>query len=157
MAISEDGYIADANNETPWSDAEWEEFKVFVASCDVVLIGKRTFQIMKEDEFVEGPRYIVVTSDKDLDTGKLQKIAINMKEDIPKAAKLGVIGGGDLNGRLAKLGVIDEMILDIEPIALGAGTRLFGRYDIPLKLTLLGSKRIGVSTIQRHYKVISSQ
>jgi dihydrofolate reductase len=73
---------------------------------------------------------------------------------MPKAAKVGIIGGGELNGSLALLGVIDEMILDIEPTILGEGTRLFGSYDIPLKLKLLDSKLIGDSTTQRHYEIV---
>jgi dihydrofolate reductase len=64
-AISQDGFIAGVDDETPWSDAEWEAFKTFVTSCDAVLLGRRTFQIMQEDELVDGPRYIVVTNNKD--------------------------------------------------------------------------------------------
>jgi dihydrofolate reductase len=155
MAISQDGFIADANDKTPWSDAAWKSFKEFVISCDVILLGRRTFQIMQEnDEFVAGPRYIVVTNNKDLPTGDLTKVSISSKEAMPKAKKLGIIGGGELNSKLAKLGVVDEIILDIEPIRLKTGIRLFGKYDIPLKLKLLGSKPIGDATVQRHYKVI---
>lgn len=156
MAISQDGYIADQHNETPWSDAEWESFKQFVSTCDVVVIGRRTFEIMRaNDEFIDGPRYLVATSGKQVDTGTLEKIQIRKKEDLPKVEKLGIIGGGDLNGRLAKLGLIDEIILDIEPIELGNGIRLFGSHDVPLRLTLLNSRLIGKATIQRHYKVLS--
>ncbi len=155
MAISQDGFIAGSNDETPWSDASWESFREFAISCDIILLGRRTFQIMQEnDEFVTGPRYIVMTNNKDLPTRDFAKISISSKEDLPKAEKLGIIGGGELNGQLAKLNVIDEIILDIEPIKLRAGVRLFGRYDIPLKLKLLGSKQIGDATIQRHYEVI---
>lgn len=155
MAISKDGFIADSNDAIPWSDAAWESFKEFVISCDVILLGRRTFQIMQEnDEFIAGPRYIVVTNSKDLPTGDLTKISISSKEDMPKAKKLGIIGGGELNGNLAKLNVIDEIILDIEPIKLVTGIRLFGKHDIPLKLKLLGSKQIGDATIQRSYKII---
>ena len=156
MAISRDGFIAGPNDETPWSDEEWQAFQEFVKSCDVVLIGKRTFQIMKASgDFVNGPRYIVATSDQKLDTDGLDKVAINKTKDMPKGKKVGIIGGGELNGRLAKLGVIDEMILDIEPIELKEGTRLFGNYEIPLKLELIGSKQIGNATIQRHYRIVS--
>lgn len=155
MAISRDGFIADSNDETPWSDAEWEAFQEFAKSCEVVLLGKRTFQIMQAGgEFVTGPRYIVVTNDKTLDTGEFGKIAINKAKDMPKAGKVGIIGGGELNGRLAKLGVIDEIILDIEPLELKEGIRLFGNHEIPLKLELIASKLIGDSTIQRHYRVV---
>jgi riboflavin biosynthesis pyrimidine reductase len=57
------------------------------------------------------------------------------------------------NSSLAKLGVIDEIILDVEPITLGSGKRLFGSHDIQLSLELLRSQKIGNGTIQNHYKV----
>ncbi len=156
MAISRDGFIAGKNDETPWSDASWDSFNTFVTSCDVVLLGKRTYQIMKQDgDLLDGPHYIVVTHDKKLDTNGLEKRVIHSPADMPRANKLGIIGGGDLNGRLAKMGVIDEMILDVEPIELKDGIRLFGKYDVPLRLTLMESRLVGEATIQRHYRVLA--
>jgi dihydrofolate reductase len=156
MAISSDGFIAGPHGETPWSSEEWASFQAFVRSCDFVLLGSRTYTIMKEqDDFVEGARYVVVTHDMTRNTDNKQKIRIKSRDDIPKGDKIGVIGGGELNGSLAKLGLIDELILDIEPIKLGGGTRLFGPYDIPLKLKLIESCRLGSNTIQRHYAVLS--
>ncbi len=155
MAISRDGFIAGPDDETPWSDAELKAFHGFIKSCDAVILGRRTFELMKaENELMTGPRYLVATDNTDLDTGKLEKLAIETAKDLPKVDKLGIIGGGELNGRLATLGVIDELILDIEPVDLHEGIRLFGSYDVPLKLELLKSDLIGETTVQRHYKVI---
>lgn len=154
MAISADGYIAGPDGETPWSDAEWEAFQAFVKTCDVVLLGRKTYEIMQKDgDFVEGPEYIVVTNNPNLDTGTFRKISVKTKDDLPQVQRLGMIGGGDLIGRLAKLGVIDEVILDIEPITLGSGIRLFGDNDVQLKLELTESRRIGEGTVQNHYTV----
>ncbi len=154
MAVSADGYIADTQDETPWSDESWESFRAFVATCDVVLLGRRTYQIMAApDEFNDGPEYLVATRDTAFDTGHLKKIIIASKDDMPIADKVGVIGGGELNGELAKLGLIDELFLDVEPITLGSGKRLFGNHDIQLNLTLAGTKKIGESTVQNHYFV----
>lgn len=155
MAISKDGFIAGTNDETPWSDIEWQAFKDFVTSCDVVLLGKRTYEIMKQgDEFIDGPKYMVVTSNGDLDTDDLVKINIQTPDDLPKVARLGIIGGGDLNGRLAELDVIDEIILDTEPIELKSGVKLFGEHDVDPNLELISTKELGANTIQTHYRVI---
>lgn len=155
MAISADGLIAGPNDETPWSDDEWAAFQAFVKTCDVVLLGRRTYEIMStQGEFVPGPEYVVVTNDSALDTGALRKVNIKNKADLPRVKKLGIIGGGELNGSLAKLGVIDEVILDVEPMTLGNGKRLFGNHDVQLTLALLGSRKIGGSTVQNHYKVL---
>ena len=155
MAISADGFIAGANDETPWSDEEWTAFQEFVKSCDVCLLGRRTYEIMKNGgEFVDGTQYIVVTDDETADTGNYQKISIKSANDLPKAEKIGVIGGGELNGSIVALAVIDEIILDVEPITLGQGKKLFGSYAINLNLKLLSSKQIGENTIQNHYEVL---
>ena len=155
MATSADGFIAGPKEETPWSDDEWKAFQEFVKFCDVCLLGRRTFEIMQDgEEFVKGPRYIVVSNDNDFATGEYEKLSIKSAADIPQAEKVGIIGGGELNASIAKLGVVDEVILDIEPITFGGGKQLFGNNPISLQLKLLGTKQIGSSTIQNHYKVI---
>lgn len=154
MAISADGFIADLHDNTPWSDDAWTAFKDFVKTCDVVLLGRHTYEIMTvQNEFIEGPEYIVATRNSLLDTGSIRKISIQSAEDMPKADKIGVIGGGNFNGELASLGLLDEIILDIEPIMLGNGKRLFGDHEAELNLELIGSRKFGSGTIQNHYKV----
>ncbi len=154
MAISKDGFIAGPNGETPWSDAEWEAYNAFLLSCDVVLVGRKTYEVLlQDDDFVAGPHYIVVTDNEDLDTHELTTTSITSARDMPEAERVGIIGGGELNGRLAKLDVIDEIILDVEPVELKDGIRLFGKHDISLKLELLESKLLGETTVQRHYRV----
>jgi dihydrofolate reductase len=96
----------------------------------------------------------VATSNKALAVDDFERQAIVTKNDLPQVSKLGIIGGGELNGRLATLKAIDEIILDIEPIILKEGIPLFGRYSVPMTLQLLGSKLIGDATLQRHYKVV---
>ena len=158
MTVSRDGFIARTNDETPWGDDSWSAFREFVKSCDVILLGKRTYEIMDAGkEFVEGPEYIVITNDSSFNTGNLKKLSISSRADMPQVAKLGIIGGGDLNGRLAELDIIDEVILDTEPIDLKAGIKLFGDHDVNPKLELIDSRTLGESTLQRHYKVARSE
>ena len=154
-AISQDGFIAGPHDETPWSDAEWQAFQEFLKKCDVALMGRRTYEIMQRNgEFVPGPEYMIATRDNGLDTDTWRKITIDSPLDMPEGECVGIIGGGELNGRLAELGVIDEVILDIEPIILKTGIKLFGAYSPHLKLKLIDSHTIGDNTVQRHYKVI---
>lgn len=155
MAISTDGFIAGTDDETPWCNEEWIAFQEFVKSCDVCLLGRTAYEIMKNGgEFVDGTKYIVVTNDQTADTGDYEKLTTNSPGGLPQAEKVGIVGGGELNGSLAELGVIDEIILDVEPIILGQGKRLFGSHNINLKLKLLATKQIGQSTIQNHYEVL---
>lgn len=155
MAISADGFIAGPDDDVDWVGEEsWESYLGFVKGCDVILVGKNTYSLMQKDEFVSGTKYFVVTNDPDFDSGNYEKISIESIADIPRAEKIGVIGGGELNGSLTSLGVIDEIILDIEPIVLGQGKRLFGSYEGKMNLELQSSKTIGQSTTQNQYKVV---
>jgi dihydrofolate reductase len=155
MTVSRDGFIADANDQTPWSDDSWQAFEIFVKSCQIILLGRRTFEIMRDNqEFVDGPEYIVVTDNPELDTEGLTKLSIKSATDMPRADRVGVIGGGELNGRLMQFGVIDELFLDIEPIDLHNGSRLFGNHEPELKLELIGSSQIGEGGVRRHYKLL---
>jgi dihydrofolate reductase len=157
MAISQDGFIAGPGDERPRSDGEKIAFKAFVTTCDAILLGRRAYEIMQDNhELLPGIRYIVATKSK-TEPKDIERVNIQTKHDMPDVVRLGIIGGGELNGRLAKIGVIDELFLDIEPITLQHGKRLFGVYDIPLRLKLLESRKIGQTTMQRHYEVVGSQ
>lgn len=155
LAISADGFIATEDDNTDWvGDDSWESYLTFVKSCDVALVGRKTFKLMEPDEFVEGTKYFVVTHQRNFDSGEIQKISVNNRGDLPEAANIAVIGGGELCGSLAVLGLIDELIVDIEPIVLGKGQSLFGSYNDPMQLKLIDSKKIGDNTVQNHYSVI---
>lgn len=156
MAISRDGFIAGEHDETPWSHEEWAEFQNFVKSCDVCIMGRRTYELMKSDGFVAGPRYIVATTKKDYDCGKFEARNIRQPRDVPKEKTVGIIGGGDLNGSLAQLGLIDEIILDVEDIELKNGKRLLGNNAVALHLEIISSRKITDSLRQERYKVARS-
>jgi len=156
MAISVDGYIAGENDDVDWvSEDSWQSYLEFVRSCDSVVVGKKTFAMMPKDEFISDTNYFVATNDSTVNTSDYEKISIKSKQDLPNGEKIGIIGGGTLNGSLAILALIDEVILDVEPIMLGSGKKLFGEQTPNFKLELLGSKRIGSGTIQNHYKVLN--
>jgi dihydrofolate reductase len=50
--------------------------------------------------------------------------------------------------------LVDEIYLDIEPIAFGSGIPLFRDKDFECKLKLLGQKNISDNEIQLHYAVL---
>ncbi|MBP7760189.1 dihydrofolate reductase family protein [Candidatus Saccharibacteria bacterium] len=156
MAISTDGYIAGDNNDVDWvSGDSWNSYQRFVRSCDVVIVGKTTYTLMQPDEFVGGVRYLVATHDTDYDSGEYETITVTSRDDMPDVDTIGIIGGGEFNGSLAALGVIDEIILDIEPVILGSGKQLLGGHTPTIHLELIASQQFSESTIQNRYKVIS--
>lgn len=158
MAISADGYIAGSNNETPWSDEEWQAFNEFQKSCDAILIGRKTYEIMqKHDELLSECNYYVATTQRLSGLpDNVKTIELQSKGNIPEVNKLGVTGGTSLNTYMMKLGVVNELILDVESVLLGEGKRLFSE-PIKLSLRLFGQRKIGPTTLQIKYRVTNNK
>jgi len=62
-------------------------------------------------------------------------------------------GGSNLNASFAKEGLIDEIIINIEPVIVGKGIPVFATENFDLKFLLLGTKIIDDQIIQLRYKV----
>ena len=163
MAMSMDGFIAKANDDTSFvSDAEWRSFRAMVQRTKNLIVGARTYAIMKkgnEFEGLEDIRVLVVAADSSSELlNEKHSFAPSPKEALAALEKEGfqealVAGGGTLNGSFMQEGLLDELFLDIEPIALGAGIQLFGGKELDAKLKLLGTKKLSEDEIQLHYQV----
>ena len=151
--MSADGYVADRNNKTPWSDEEWDEFNIFQKSCNALLVGSKTYDVMKQHDELVDAQYYVASTDSSKSSEKATYINIESADDLPKVDVLGVTGGTKLNSFIMELGVVDEIILDIEPHIFGGGTPLFHKLLNSCELSLISTKKLNDNTIQLHYKV----
>jgi dihydrofolate reductase len=161
MATTTNGYIAKENNETPWSDEEWHSFSKFVKEIKNIVIGKNTYEIMKKsDEFNKiGNPFIVVVSKENFAHNSNFAIAKSPKEALKilkekNFAKVLVAGGGMLNSSFMKEKLIDQIILDVEPLVFGKGIKLFSEDNFEAKLELIETKSLSRNTIQLHYKIL---
>lgn len=159
MATSANGYIAKANNETPWSDAGWESFAQKVSDVKNLVIGRKTFEIMQEAgdfEAIGNPFTVVVSSQK-LEADNVvfvesPEAALRVLEEEGYAEVL--IGGGALlNAAFMQQGLVDELYLDIEPMFFGKGIPLFSGDDFDVQLELLGTREVSKDVLQLHYAV----
>lgn len=160
MAMTLNGYIAKENNETPWSDEEWQSFSKFVKEVKNIIIGKNTYEIMKKDDELSkiGNPFTVVVSKEDFAHNSNFAIAKSPKEALKilkekNFAKALVAGGGILNASFMKDKLIDEIYLDIEPIVFGKGIKLFADEEFDIKLHLLKIRKLTKNIIQLHYKI----
>lgn len=162
MAISANGYIAKADGTTPWSDDEWKSFSKMVDAYGNIVIGKTTYDIMRQhDEFANiGNPFVIVVSHSDLEN---QPTNVERAESPEHALKILqkelfdtalVAGGGTLNASFLNENLIDEMYLDIEPFAFANGIELFVGAERDRKLKLLDTKSIGNDTVQLRYKIL---
>lgn len=164
-AVSVDGYISTIDNKTPWSDEEWTGFKKIVSMFGNIIIGRKTYQIMKcnnEFENIGNPLTIVLTTDKNLidDSSKILFVDTPQKAlDIlsEKGFETAIIAGGQkVNSSFLKAGLINEIYADIEPVILGSGISIFNVDDESIRLKLLWVNKYGESGVQLHYNVLDS-
>lgn len=163
MAITPNGLIAKENDDTSWiSKEEWNNYSEFVRKAGNLVVGHRTYNILtKQPEFVEFKDVkIVVVSRQDFKTlspnhvvAKSPKEALDLLKDFKDVV---VAGGGILNAAFMQEKLVDELYLDIEPIALGKGISLFRGIDFEIKLELLETKKLSQNEIQLHYRVLKS-
>lgn len=162
MAMSVNGFIAKIDDETPWSEEEWKSYSKMVAEIKNIIIGKRTYDIMKEhNEFkkIGNPLVVVLTSDKNMPPSKntffvnSPEAAITLLKN--KGFNKTLLGGGSIfNSSFIEKKLVNEIYLDIEPIVFGKGIPLFQNINSDIDLQLIGLKKLSKNTIQLHYKVI---
>lgn len=164
MAITINGFIAKENDDTSFvSEIEWDNFRNMIKSTGNMIIGSRTYEIMRDgEEFknLENIRVLVVSENANFKTiadnhsitkSPKDALAILEKEVFDKAL---VAGGGTLNASFMAENLIDEIYLDVEPVVFGKGIRLFREDDFEAKLKLLETKKLSDNEIQLHYQVL---
>jgi dihydrofolate reductase len=161
-AITVNGMIAKKDGNSNWPSPE--DFASFNAICrqsGCPIMGRRTFDIFNTLPFTEWPNtdglHIVVTSSDSLSTShpnirlvKSPKQAIVLAQKLHKDLVV-VTGGGQTFGSFLKENLIDEIFIDIEPLAFGEGIPFLSAGDFETKFDLIETKLLSSQTIQLHY------
>lgn len=160
-AISIDGFIADSKGKTEWvSEEDWLFFEKLVKDSRAIVMGSTTYKESGDDFPYNCELNIVMTSQQNLlkknnpdngviFTNKTPKQVIKMVKDIGYDELL-VIGGGKLNASFIKAGYVNEVIVDIHPLIIGSGVKLFDSIPQNLNLTTseVISKKSGLNLIK---------
>jgi dihydrofolate reductase len=163
-AISLDGFIAkkDGDSDTWISQGDDVRYRREVERCGFVLVGRKTFELYWGDVGWPGVVTFLCTSKMGLeDSDSIKYLSGSGSEIRQKLEDFGcdevvVCGGGELNGRLASDGVIDEIVISVQPVVLGEGIPLFGKYKPKLKLELLSSNEDIPGVVQNRYLIIKN-
>ncbi len=161
MATTVNGYIARPDDSTPWSDEEWNAYAEMVKRVGNIIIGRKTYEIMKDGEFdrIGNPFVIVITQQKENETipnvvfVKTPEEALKIAEEKEYTETM-VNGGSTIIDLFAQKKLFDEIYLDVEPFVFGNGKPLFLPSNLELQLSLEEIKKIGNNSFQVHYKVL---
>ncbi len=146
-ATSLDGYIADPDDSLDWLfvqdvDATGpQNYDAFIAGIGALAMGATTYEWIRAriTASVEKWTYTVPTvvfTHRDLpavDGADLRFVSgdpAQVHAELVAAAAgrdVWVVGGGDLAGQFADAGLLDEIVVSIAPVTLGAGRPLFPR------------------------------
>jgi dihydrofolate reductase len=160
-ATTLDGFIADPDNSLDWLFTREREddgplnYGEFIADIGAMAMGSTTYEWILDHEFADKApaewkwpydiacwvfthRRLPVVPDARIEFTSAD-IATVHNEMVEAAGdrNVWIVGGGDLAGQFADVGLLDEVIVSIGPVTLGAGAPLLPRR-IELRLDELG-------------------
>ncbi|MGJ6968276.1 dihydrofolate reductase family protein [Streptosporangium sp. G11] len=145
-------------NDDADRDVDAEVHRTLSASTGAVVVGRRTFDVgvgLWKDTPFPVPCFVLTHEDREelsMTSGTFTFVSDGLESAIRQARKAAheknvlVMGGADIAGQLVRAGLVDEIQLQLAPVLLGAGTRLFDHLDghrVELERTsLAGSPRV---------------
>lgn len=155
-----------------WSD-ELQSYKHDeLFASDGLLLGRVTYEgfaaawpsMTEEGDYAERmntfPKYVVSRTLTDLSWDNSRLLRGDLEKEV-RALKaqpgrdILIFGSGALVRSLAHMDLIDEFRLQVYPVVIGSGTRLFGPDDKPTALTLVDAKPLGSGVVILTYATAS--
>lgn len=175
MTMSLDGFVEDATGSFA---ALYTDFDELVASAymrrlqeetGAVLMGRRTFDLAEDpdgyavDYEFQVPIVVVTHAPPAVAPARNERLWVEFVTDgVPAAARRAVelagerdvvlVGGADVFRQLLAAGLVDELAVDVVPVLLGGGVRLFDGGPRPA-LETVSVERVGARTALR-YRVV---
>ncbi|MEI6102992.1 MAG: dihydrofolate reductase family protein [Methanothrix sp.] len=180
--VTVDGYFAGPHGEIDWfkvdRDDEYDEFsREQPKSGDLLIFGRTTYELMSSywptpdaiknnpimaevmnnipkivfsktlQSVEEGPRWKNIKLLHEINLGEM----IRLKEQEGKG--IAILGSGTIVQQFANLGLIDECILQVNPVILGAGKNLFADVQ-KMNLNLLEARTFKNGIVWLRYQPI---
>ncbi|MGI9084626.1 MAG: dihydrofolate reductase family protein [Aeromicrobium sp.] len=153
-ATSLDGFIADPDDSLSWLMTREQDrsgpmnYQDFIADVGAAVMGRTTYEWILNYEGPDAawpydiPCWVFSYHDLEKVDGDIRFARGDVDQHHAAMAEAAtgkdvwVVGGGDLAAQFAAAGLLDELIVHIAPVFLGAGAPLFPRRQ-ELKLTEL--------------------
>ncbi len=170
-ATTLDGFIADPDDSLEWLFSREQDqdgplsYAAFIAEVGALAMGATTYEWILEHEFADKPleewkwpydipcwvfthRELTVVPGADVRFTSADVRSVHDEMAEAAAGKnVWLVGGGDLVGQFADLGLLDEVIVYVAPVTLGAGKPLLPRT---LELRLEETARNGDFVCSRY-------
>jgi len=165
--VSVDGFLARPDDTFDFlhtGEQEPHGFKEFLASVDVVVIGRRTFEVVLKLGHLAlyGNKPVIVLSGRPLDFSLVQGAIVERRSGEPaeiirqlKASgfKHAYLDGGVTIQRFLAAGYIDRLVITRVPVLIGAGIPLFGPVPRDIQLRHVETRSYPGGLVQSEYVV----
>ena len=165
IAMSLDGYIARPDGDIGWLSSveqagEDYGYGSFIAGVDTVILGRKTYDTVLgfgvPFPHADKDCYVITRSERPKEgnitfyRGELGALVQALRERPGK--NIFVDGGAEIVNEMMRQGLIDEYIISIIPVFLGAGIRLFNGFRPEQSLSCVGTTRFASGLVQLHYR-----
>jgi dihydrofolate reductase len=166
IGTSVDGFIARKNGSfdfLPPGGGEPHGYDEFIASIDVLVIGRNTFDtVLALPDWPYGNKRVVVLSSRPVDFslvrgGVVEQMSGPPEEIVAKLAATGAqhlyIDGGITIQRFLRAGLIQRLIITRVPVLIGEGIPLFGALPRDVRLQHIATQQYPSGLVKSEYAI----
>jgi dihydrofolate reductase len=165
IATSLDGFIARPDGRLDWLEpmhvpGEDHGYRAFFDAVDTIVVGRGTYDVVTG--FAEWPyagKHVVVLTHRPAPARHEETfVAAEPEALLARLAREGArrvyVDGGDVISRFVARGLVDDLTLNVVPIVLGDGIRLF-RSPLPERAFALEETRaFPTGLVQLRYRAV---
>ncbi|EPH94768.1 riboflavin biosynthesis protein RibD protein [Enterococcus faecalis 13-SD-W-01] len=164
-AISLDGYLAAANHDLQWlldtPTGEQTTYEAFFETIDTTVMGRKTYEeakkLLEAEALYPEKENFVFSRNPELqmsDATVIHEDPVTFLKQLQEkeGGNIWIVGGGSLIKPLLEENMIDEWQIQIAPVLLGKGIRLFEPGDYEERLEYIGVEQFGQFAELRYRK-----
>ncbi len=164
--VSVDGFLARPDHALDFLDNGEQEphgFDEFYASVDVIVIGRKTFEVVLTfGKWAYGKKPVVVLSENVLDFSSIEDGVVERMSGTPaeivellkaRGFQHAYIDGGVTIQRFLAAGLIARMVITRLPVLIGTGIPLFGPVPRDINLHHVATRSYKGGLVQSEYEV----
>jgi dihydrofolate reductase len=168
VGTSVDGFIARRNGDfdfLPEGGGEPHGYDEFMASVDVLVIGRNTFEkVLTFEKWPYAEKRVVVLSSRTIDVSNVRGAPIEHMSGSPaditsrlaaSGASHAYIDGGITVQRFLRARLIQRIIVTRVPVLIGEGIPLFGSLPHDVQLRHIVTKNYPSGMVKSEYEVLN--